>query len=223
MKINSFIMDSSEYYIGTNDTLEAALNKFQVSNSNNLIVMDDASLPKGSIYIYDLISYLTNQSLNKVLVKDVMSKNFLYIDIRDNINPPLLYDHDIIVVLNNNNFKGIIKKEVINRYYLLKEHSLHTYLNTIINSIPYGIMAITNTSEIIVYNNAVKKLLGLRKNSIIGKSIYDVSKLKNIFKFIKFEEQFRNKKCNVQKYNTTVTITHLKINKEVKGKVIIFQ
>ncbi|MFZ5944531.1 MAG: sigma 54-interacting transcriptional regulator [Bacillota bacterium] len=155
-------------------TVRDARNIFRQTVFSSIPVIDEQGKYFGVLNLRNL--FVENDT--EVNDYNIIDKYVVYIPpIRENtdldgleINEDCNYDI-LPVVDTSSQFKGFIPKESIYKRSFQQHKKMSNYLCQLVNSLYNGVVAINTEGKIVAFNSAAERILGHRREEIVGKHI----------------------------------------------------
>ncbi|QGP91572.1 Anaerobic nitric oxide reductase transcription regulator NorR [Neomoorella glycerini] len=178
----------------------------------------------GIITIRELIKALRAGKSFDTPVVEVMDRNLVSIHedtpFHDVAHLPL---ERLLVVDNDQKLKGILTRlSLINQVYEALQET-ENQLEVILQAVPNGIIAVNEEGEIIHFNAAAEKILGMPAKAILGRKIKDVFPEGDLLTDIKANQVINGRRVILNDNVIILSENPLYFNNKVAGAVAVLQ
>lgn len=177
------LMETNIHGLDQNSTIEKAVAYIIKYKVDNVPVVDENNRLIGVFSKNDILENINYYKDFSIMVRDITLKDCKDICLMEDEAANIIYKkrfEELFVVDRDNRLRGKLSKS---KYLSEQIDFLLLSINSIIESTNHAIVAIDKDLNVIIFNNAAEKIIGIKADEALGKKVNDVlptSQLPNI-------------------------------------------
>jgi len=216
------LMDANIQGLDENCTIEKAIMYMIKNKVDNIPVVNRNKKLVGVLPKHIILNAINDYKDFSIKVRDIAMKACRDICLREEDAANVIYDKkygELFVVDEGQQFLGLLSKS---KYLSEQVDFLLLSINSIIESTNHAIVAIDNDLNIIIFNNAAEKIIGIKAYEAVGKKVDEVLPTSQLPSTISTERTDINSLIYINEKKVITNRAPIIENGEVKGAIALF-